>query len=683
MNMKNMETNPFKQSNPETSSEDNEDTSDRTSSKKKKKNRRLSFLRSEHEATQEKKNGQSEKAETINDADTLWRKLINQSTETTTEKTDEKTRKGQESAKESREAEAVRRDGQGEATVEAVDESDVPLESLSKQEQAAVAAEYIAARRAEVMAEQSPGEADETLAAEQAADLALLDAMQHLLERNAGQPASEGQAPMADSLQEAYAATMQRLTELEPAIATAVEPTETSASETLAHSGEPEPQDFPLHEAALAAEQYDDTDAPTTAAGTPMPIPVWQRNNPTAGSGSHGSGGSGGPTGPGRLQYAGGTGTPNGNIVFTRPNVAPTPAAPTIEVIDNSRNRTGSALLLGAVVGYLIGRRRGRIKTEKRLQSVEKKLTRDVEAARQQVAEKESQIRRLAREKYQQSRQRLSYEPPVASRNRAAEYAAVPLAREMAEAAAPAALGTQQERSTRDQETAASPSSRAAQPERFSSPVTRSERLGLGLVTLRAAEAAPTAQQRNEAAARVSTLERDAGSSSHKQANEQMHGSPREALKTSSSMNREELLKTGGEISVGATNLRRVYETQLISEQGLRRLVAVHERGGDVREVLEQELIEKETSYERDPRLRNRSRSMMGMVASAAVVRAEIDQASTSKAAGDSQSDETNPENSSKNPVSQPTQRATITAGIAMAVILAVLLYLLFTGRSL
>jgi hypothetical protein len=148
-------------------------------------------------------------------------------------------------------------------------------------------------------------------------------------------------------------------------------------------------------------------------------------------------------------------------------------------------------------------------------------------------------------------------------------------------------------------------------------------------------------------------------------------------------MNREELLKTGGEISVGATNLRRVYETQLISEQGLRRLVAVHERGGDVREVLEQELIEKETSYERDPRLRNRSRSMMGMVASAAVVRAEIDQASTSKAAGDSQSDETNPENSSKNPVSQPTQRATITAGIAMAVILAVLLYLLFTGRSL
>lgn len=54
-------------------------------------------------------------------------------------------------------------------------------------------------------------------------------------------------------------------------------------------------------------------------------------------------------------------------------------------------------------------------------------------------------------------------------------------------------------------------------------------------------------------------------------------------------------------IVVGSTTIRRVFETNLIEEAGLRRIVHEHLQGGDVRKILTEELMIKELSYERDP----------------------------------------------------------------------------------
>ena len=72
-------------------------------------------------------------------------------------------------------------------------------------------------------------------------------------------------------------------------------------------------------------------------------------------------------------------------------------------------------------------------------------------------------------------------------------------------------------------------------------------------------------------------------------------------------LHHEDLLKISETIVVGATTIRRVFETDLISERGLRRIVSEHLRGGDVRRVLTEELMIKEIGHELDPMLRDRS----------------------------------------------------------------------------
>lgn len=74
-------------------------------------------------------------------------------------------------------------------------------------------------------------------------------------------------------------------------------------------------------------------------------------------------------------------------------------------------------------------------------------------------------------------------------------------------------------------------------------------------------------------------------------------------------MGRAELLDLSEKVAVENTNLRHVYETHLVSEQGLRRLVGEYTRGGDVQKALRQELVEHEIDFERDPILRDRQRA--------------------------------------------------------------------------
>lgn len=70
-------------------------------------------------------------------------------------------------------------------------------------------------------------------------------------------------------------------------------------------------------------------------------------------------------------------------------------------------------------------------------------------------------------------------------------------------------------------------------------------------------------------------------------------------------MSRSELLNLSRKITVDNTTLRHIYDTHLIGENGLRRMVQEHMRGGNLHETLHNEILEHETDFERDPQLRH------------------------------------------------------------------------------
>lgn len=82
---------------------------------------------------------------------------------------------------------------------------------------------------------------------------------------------------------------------------------------------------------------------------------------------------------------------PGPNIMAPTPNIAP--SLPSYES-HIERSRAGD-LLLGGIVGYLIGRRRGRIRTEAKLMPVQKKLEGEVKDLQEKIALREKKIRNL------------------------------------------------------------------------------------------------------------------------------------------------------------------------------------------------------------------------------------------------------------------------------------------------
>ncbi len=76
-----------------------------------------------------------------------------------------------------------------------------------------------------------------------------------------------------------------------------------------------------------------------------------------------------------------------------------TPATSNSAIENESRNNRRRDLLVGGIVGYLIGRRRGRIKTEERLMPVQKSLEKQVKELDLKLEEREAHIRKLTEEK--------------------------------------------------------------------------------------------------------------------------------------------------------------------------------------------------------------------------------------------------------------------------------------------
>jgi hypothetical protein len=86
---------------------------------------------------------------------------------------------------------------------------------------------------------------------------------------------------------------------------------------------------------------------------------------------------------------------------------------PNSYVPDYRTNPNVAYLFVGGLVGYFIGRRRGRIKTEKQMKVVQAKLEKQIEAKQREIIDKEVQVQRLARENYRQRFARPPIEKPV------------------------------------------------------------------------------------------------------------------------------------------------------------------------------------------------------------------------------------------------------------------------------
>jgi hypothetical protein len=194
--------------------------------------------------------------------------------------------------------------------------------------------------------------------------------------------------------------------------------------------------------------------------------------------------------------------------------------------------------MVGGILGYLLGRRRGRIKTERRLLPVQKKLEENVYELQGQLLAKEAIIRKAATEKF--------FAEQVASGERLPE----------AQANAPV-----------EAQTLHSP-----QPERFGKFLMQAEAVAAAAQLEKAAATKPAKAVRNE----------------------------REAY----TLSRTELLEISAGVEVNGTTLKHIYETNLIGEQGLRRIVAEHLAGRDMRRVLQEELTQNRQTYEMDPVMR-------------------------------------------------------------------------------
>lgn len=413
--------------------------------------------------------------------------------------------------------------------------TEAPLEHLSEVELVAVAKDLARGRRDELAAE--------------------------LAEAAVDSPAAD-QAEAAD----AFLAYAEVSGDLEAAFASALQESDTaSAGVGVSPEGEAsEPSDAPVlieqiidpHQAAEGelslwphrneSAFQPDTDEPDLPASTSAGRPV----TPMVGSGV----GNWIPQPP----ISGGPGS-SFNTVHS-PGVAANPNVITVAAAySNERQAQLRGLLVGGIVGYLIGRRRGRIKTEKRLVPVQKKLEKEVQGLQTMLLEKEGRVRQAAAERRQVALSPASERLFVTT----VEQKRTP----------PVALRPSSER------------------------IGHVLMAGEGFASPR--ELAPFMRPMSEKRPAVNATP------------ENMAAEKMSVEKHVSVMPRAELLAVSETIVVEGTSLRQIYETHLIGERGLRRLVAEHLGGGDMQWALKRELVEREIDFERDPVLRDRARACL------------------------------------------------------------------------
>lgn len=306
------------------------------------------------------------------------------------------------------------------------------------------------------------------------------------------------------------------------------------------------------------------TPAPTPAAGTGTGTSGTGGGGPSGGSGGSGSGSGSGPGGGGTGSWWSGSApapgsapTPSGvgstGVSRLRASLAGNIPPAAAVYYENRRAKAGQLLVVG-LVGYLIGRRRGRINAEKRLVPVQKKLEKQIDRLEKDLTYKEQVL--------------------VAAKNRA--IAAERLARR--------------------------PSAEVPASRQESKPYLAAERTQPGRQETRLGMEKPARAERLGhmviAAESPRTIELPPKLSSIRP----------ERVKD---MDRTELLELSEKIIIEGASLRKIYESNLVGERQLRHLISEHLKGKDIRAALRHEMVEHEIDFERDPMMRDRIRSRL------------------------------------------------------------------------
>ncbi len=155
--------------------------------------------------------------------------------------------------------------------------------------------------------------------------------------------------------------------------------------------------EFTAEQNADVQEESSEDDDNSTIADTTnggMVVPPITIPQPTSGNTLAPPFTTGGGTIPPVFGSSGGGGFAGGNILPVMPDTTPN-----VSINRSSeRHAVGRGLLVGGLIGYMIGRRRGRIKTEKKLLPIQHKLEKQVTDLQQKIAIREEKIRTTVRE---------------------------------------------------------------------------------------------------------------------------------------------------------------------------------------------------------------------------------------------------------------------------------------------
>lgn len=478
-------------------------------------------------------------------------------------------------------------------------QGEIPLDTLTDQESQEVVQQYAEAKLAEVKAEAESKDENDESKVESAADAVLLESIRNDI-------ADNPEKPVRSVLQDAESSTRARI-ESAAFAETTEEAVETADTVVIEPGGEQEAQldeeaveSLPEAEVVEAGDEAvangetmeEDEDAFSTS-GAPAATGSSHGTTRTGSGGGAGSGtpppvGAGGavppvpPPFPQRTRTYVSPPSPPSYAPSSARNFNISPAPPVVNPNTyQAAERTALAqgLLVGGVVGYLIGKRRGRIKTEKKLAPVQKKLEKQVNELHYAVAEKEQSVRKLAAEK--------SYAlKSAAERQTLVEHLQKPAPAVVAVERPMPVSGHQSGSSERVATFVEQPAARnPAYSTEAASGFSRPEQPGRVFVE------APAAALAAVIAVREKRKKETAGAIDF--------GKKAEQFSTS------ELEQAAEKIRVDDTSLKELYDSGRLNEQAVRRVVTEFVEGRSVRSAISRELLEKELRFERDPNLRN------------------------------------------------------------------------------